>query len=360
MKIEKFILKYFDMIRTVIAVLIGVMVSVLVIYIISKSPGHSLMYFLTGPFMTRGRIGNLLETATPILFGGLAVSVPFQASQFNVGQEGAIYLGAALGTAFALSFHFPAFMYAVIVLIFAGLIGAGWGYIPGILKAKWKVDELVSSLMMNYVAYFLGLYVINYHFRDKSAGFLVSYELPHPVWLKQFIPGTRIHLGIILAVVFAFLVYYFLYHTKLGYEIRMTGFNLHFAKYGGINTFKVIVLSQVIGGFIAGVGGMVEVMGIHHRFNWQMSPGYGWDGVVVAIIGHNHPLLIILASLFLAYLRVGGQVMNLLSDVPSEMVTVIESIIILLITAEAFLSQWKYRITVKQAALKEVSDESAT
>jgi len=357
---KNFVLKYFDLIRTIIAILIGIAVSVLVIYVISKAPGDSIKYMLIGPFMSRGRFGNWLEVTTPILFGGLAVSIPFQAAQFNIGQEGEIYLGAALGTAFALSFHFPVFMYAVVVLLFAGLIGAGWGYIPGILKAKWKVDELVSSLMLNYVAYFFGLYIINYHFRDKSAGFLVSYELPHAVWLKQFIPGTRIHLGIILALVFAFLVYYFLYHTKLGYEIRMTGFNLHFSKYGGINTFKVIVLSQVIGGFIAGVGGMVEVMGIHHRFNWQMSPGYGWDGIVVAIIGHNHPLLIILASLFLAYLRVGGQVMNLLSDVPSEMVTVIEAIIILLITAEAFLSQWKYRITVREASLKEVSDESTT
>ncbi len=357
---KNFVLKYFDLIRTIIAILIGIAVSVLVIYVISKAPGDSIKYMLIGPFMSRGRFGNWLEVTTPILFGGLAVSIPFQAAQFNIGQEGEIYLGAALGTAFALSFHFPVFMYAVVVLLFAGLIGAGWGYIPGILKAKWKVDELVSSLMLNYVAYFFGLYVINYHFRDKAAGYLVSYELPKAAWLKQFVPGTRIHVGVIFVFILAFAVYFFLYHTKLGYEIRTVGSNINFAKYSGINVGKVIVLSQVIGGFIAGMGGMVQVMGIFRRFNWQMSPGYGWDGIVVAIIGHNHPLLIILASLFLAYLRVGGQVMNLLSDVPSEMITVIESIIILLITAEAFLSQWKYRITVKEAQKEEKLNESAS
>jgi len=124
--------------------------------------------------------------------------------------------------------------------------------------------------------------------------------------------------------------------------------------------FKVIIISQVIGGFIAGIAGMTEVMGIHRRFNWQMSPGYGWDGVVVAIIGRNHPISIIFASLFLAYLRVGGQVLNLLSDIPSEMVTVIEAIIILLITAEAFLEQWRYRITIKEAERKEVEHEPAS
>jgi simple sugar transport system permease protein len=135
---------------------------------------------------------------------------------------------------------------------------------------------------------------------------------------------------------------------------------MNFARFGGINVFKVILISQVIGGFIAAIGGMTEVMGVHRRFNWQLSPGYGWDGVVVAIIGRNNPLLIILSSLFLAYLRVGGRILNLLSDIPSEMITVIQSIIILLITAEAFLAQWKYKITVREAKAKEVSSEPHT
>jgi simple sugar transport system permease protein len=116
-----------------------------------------------------------------------------------------------------------------------------------------------------------------------------------------------------------------------------------------VNVFKVVVLCQLSMGLLAGIGGMGEVMGIHRRFNWQDTPQYGWDGVMVAIIGRNHPLLIVAASFFLAYLRVGGQVLNLMSDVPAEMVAVIQSIIILLITAEAFLAQWRFRITVAQA-----------
>jgi len=210
-------------------------------------------------------------------------------------------------------------------------------------------SELVASLLLNYVAYFLGLYLINFHFRDKNAGYLVSYQLPETAWFQQFIPGTRMHWGIFISLAAAVLVYLFLYHTTTGYEIRMTGFNEKFARFGGIDVLKIVVLCQLVLGFLAGLGGMTEVMGIHRRFNWQAQPGYGWDGVVVAIIGRNHPLLIIAASFFLAYLRVGGQVLNLMSDVPSEMVTVIQSVIILLITAEAFLAQWRYRITVRQA-----------
>ena len=354
---EKFVLRYFNLIRAVIAVVIGIVISVFLIYLVSKDPGFSLQQFLLGPILSRSRFSNVIETASPIILCGLAIAVAFQVRQFNVGAEGALYLGAAVGTAFAVSTHMPAFLHIPLVLLVAAGVGAMWGMIPGILKAKWKASELVASLMLNYVAYYLGLYLINFHFRDKQAGYLASYQLPRTAWLAQFIPDTRMHWGILISLAMALLVYLFLYHTTSGYEIRMTGFNEHFARFGGINVFKVVVLCQLILGLLAGIGGMTEVMGIHRRFLWQSQghPGYGWDGVVVAIIGRNHPLLIIAASFFLAYLRVGGQVLNLMSDVPAEMVTVIQSIIILLITAEAFLSQWRYRIMVRQAARQEVA-----
>jgi ABC-type uncharacterized transport system permease subunit len=347
--VEKFLLKYFTLIRVIIAIAIGIVISVFLIYLVSQEPGLSLKSFLLGPFLTRSRLAHVFESASPIIFCGLAIAVAFQAKQFNVGAEGSLYLGAVLATAFAVSTNMPAFIHIPLVLLVGGLAGAAWSFIPGILKARWNASELVSSLMLNYVAYFLGLYLINFHFRDKAAGYLVSYQLPESAWLAQFIPGTRIHYGIILAIVAAVLVYYFMYHTTTGYEIRTTGFNERFARFGGINVFKVIILCQLILGFLSGVGGTTEVMGIHRRFVWQNSPGYGWDGVIVAIIGRNHPLLIIPASFFLSYMRVGGRVLNLMSDVPAEMITVIQSIIILLITAEAFLSQWKYRITLRQA-----------
>jgi len=353
--VEKFVLKYFNLIRTVIAVLIGLVISIFLIYVVSKDPGFSLQQMLLGPFLSRSRFSSLIEGTSPILLCGLAIAVAFQARQFNVGAEGSLYLGAAVGTAFAVSTRMPAFLHIPLVLLVAAGVGAVWGALPGVLKAKWQGSELVASLLLNYVAYFLGLYLINFHFRDKEAGYLVSYQLPQTAWFQQFIPGTRMHWGILISLAGAVLVYLFLYHTTTGYEIRMTGFNEKFARFGGIDVLKIVVLCQLILGFLAGLGGMTEVMGIHRRFNWQAQPGYGWDGVVVAIIGRNHPLLIIAASFFLSYLRVGGQVLNLMSDVPSEMITVIQSVIILLITAEAFLARWRYRITVRQAERPEAA-----
>jgi len=355
--VEKFILKYFNLIRVAIAILIGIIISVCITYVISKEPGFSLKSLFLGPLLSKSRFGNFIETASPIIFCGLAIAIPFQAGQFNVGAEGAFFIGAVAGTAFGVSTHMPAFLHIPLILLVAGLTGAFWGFIPGFLKAKWNTNELVTSLMLNYVAYFIGLGIINNYFRDKTSGYLASYKLPETAWLIQFVSGTRIHIGVIISLGFAVLVYYFLYHTTLGYEIRITGFNINFARFAGINVFKVIVISQIIGGFIAAFGGMTEIMGIYRKFLWQLSPGYGWDGVIVAIIGRNNPLLIVFASLFLAYLRVGGKILNLLSDIPSEMITVIQSIIILFITAEAFLEGWKYRITVKEAKAEELGHE---
>jgi len=349
---EKFLLKNFTLIRILIAILIGVLISVLLIFIISEYPGESLKYFLVGPLLSQSRLSNVIENAIPMIFCGVAISLAFRAKQFNIGAEGALFLSAAIGTAVGVSVNLPWMLHIPLVLIVAAITGAVWGFIPGILKAKWGASELVSSLMLNYVAYYLGLFLINNYFRDKDAGFMVSKRLPETAWLPQFSEATRLHVGLFLALAVALWAYYFLFHTTSGYELRVTGHNKKFARFGGINVIKVIVLAQVLSGAIAGIGGMTEVMGIHHRFNWQLSPGYGWDGVIVAIIGRNHPLLVIVTALFLSYLRVGGQVLNLMADVPSELVTVIQAIIILLITAEAFLGQWKYRLTRREANAK--------
>jgi simple sugar transport system permease protein len=341
----KFLLRYFSVIRTAIAVAIGILISIVLIYVISKTPAESLRQFFAGPFLSRGRFFSIFENACPMIFCGVAISIAFKAAQFNVGAEGSLFLGAVAGTAFAISFNLPPWIAIPAALIVAGIAGALWGAIPGIIKAKWNANELVSSLMMNYVAYYLGLFFVNYLLRDKNAGFLASRKIPEGTWLPQIIGGTRLHIGIILALCFAVGAYLFLYRTTLGFEIRIAGENKKFARYAGISVRKVIVLSQVLLGLVAGVGGIVEILGIHHRFNWQATPGYGWDGVIVAIIGRNNPLLVVVASLFLSYLRVGGQTLNLMADVPAEMVSVIQSVIILLITAEAFMSRWNFKLT---------------
>ncbi|MFP4510557.1 MAG: ABC transporter permease [Spirochaetota bacterium] len=347
---QQFLLKNFDAIRTAIAILIGMLICILLIILVSSSPADSIATFLFGPFSSQRTIASIFEIATPIIFTGIALAISFQAQQFYIGAEGAFYITAAVGTALAVSTSMPWFLHVPLILLVSASFGGLWGLIPGYLKARFNTSEVVTALMLNFVALYTGLYLINNFFRDRGAGFMVSFRLPESAELGQLIERTRIHWGVVLAILVAIWAYYFLYHTRTGYEIRTVGHNQKFARFGGINVFKVIITVHVLTGAIAGLGGIVEVMGIHGRFNWQDLPGQGWDGVIVAIIGRNQPLYVVAAAVFLGYLRVGGQQLRLLSDVPFELVLVIQSAIILLITARAFLSQWENRMIINQAS----------
>ncbi|MEW9094513.1 MAG: ABC transporter permease [Clostridiaceae bacterium] len=342
----------FEIIRTFVAILLAMSLAFLIILGISKQPLEALTTFLTGPFSSLRRFGNMIEMSIPFIFSGLSVCVMFQAKQFNMITEGAFFIGGVAASFIAVKVMLPIGIHPIVAILFGGLIGALAGLIPGILKTKWNADELVSSLMLNYVCLYMGIYVINNVLRDPSAGMMSSYVFNPTAVLKKIVPGTRIHLGIFVAILFIILTYLFMYRSKWGYALRMTGLNKNFAEYSGINTKKVILYSQVLGGFIAGLGGATEILGMYQRFQWQSLPGYGFDGIIVAILARNNPLFIPVGALFLAYLRVGADIMARMTDVPSEVIAVIQAIIIMLIAANRFLAKWKHQRIVKDSQEK--------
>jgi len=339
----------FEAIRTAAAVVLALALGFLVTYLVSGEPAEAFGTLIFGPLTSARRFGNFIEMAIPLTFTGLAVSIAFQASQFNIGAEGQLFFGAVAATVVGIALELPPVIHALIALLAAAAAGALVGYIPGVLKARWGASELVSSLMLNYIFYRLGIYIINYHFRDSQAGAMVSWPLKASSWLHQFLPPTRIHWGILVALLAVVFSHCFLYRTRWGYALRMTGLNLQFAHYSGINTASVLIYSQAISGAIAGLAGACEMLGIYRRFQWQAMPGYGFDGIIVAILARNNPLLVPAAALFLAYLRTGADIMARMTDVTSEMVTVIQSILILLITAQAFLATYRHRMVVREA-----------
>lgn len=339
---------WFELLRTGVAIAAALTIGFVVTSLVSESPVEAFGYFLKGPFTSIRRFGSFLEAAVPLTFTGLAVSLVFSAGQFNMGAEGQFFIGAVAATAAGVFLDLPPVIHTIVCLAAGMIAGAIGGFIPGVLKARWNASELVASLMLNYVFLKLGMYLITYHLRDPSAGALVSLPLKESSWLPQFTRTTKLHSGIFVMFLVVFLCYYFLYRTSRGYEARMTGQNLSFARYSGIPVLKVILLIQVLGGAVAGLGGAVEMLGIYRRFQWQASPGYGFDGVIIAILARNNPLLVPLAAVFLAYLRVGADVMAMYADVSAEMVSIIQAVIILLVTAEAFLAGYRHRLTLKE------------
>jgi len=345
----------FQVLRTLTAVGIALLLGFVITLFVSERPLEAFGYFLGGPFTSVRRFGAFLEAAIPLTFCGLAISLVFSASQFNIGADGQFFIGAIATTAAGIYLKLPPIVHAVVALGCGVAAGALAGFIPGFLKSRWGASELVSSLMLNYVLFRLGMYFLTYKMRDPAVGALVSLELKPSSYLGQFLPPTRLHTGIFVLVLTVVFCYYFLYRSKWGYEIRMVGMNRSFAEYSGISVASVILYSQVISGGIAGLAGAVEMLGIYRRFQWLASPGYGFDGVIIAILARNNPLLVPVAAVFLAYLRTGADVMAMYSDVTSEMVSIIQAAIILLVTAEAFLSGYRHRMVVREAKRRATS-----
>ena len=185
--------------------------------------------------------------------------------------------------------------------------------------------------------------------RPRPAGTFASLKYQPTASLGSLISGTKFHSGYLIAIAVVILLYLLVYKTKFGYEIRISGSNPEFAKYSGINTSRVIILTQVIAGAVAGLGGSVEQMAMYQRFNWQDSPSYAWDGVIIAILSGNNPKNVPLAAFFLAYIRVGADLMSRRSDVQNELVSIIQAVLILFVTAERFMAGWKQRQEAKKA-----------
>lgn len=339
----------FDLLRTLFAILISLLIVFVVIFLVSEEPWQAISAFITGPFSTVRRMGNVLEKMTPLIFTGLAASIMFQAKQFSLIGDGSLYIGALTAVGVAVYGPVKGIPGVILAIVAAVLIGGLCGLLPGFLKAKWNTNEFVVSMMFNYILISLGQYVFLNMMRDPSSGNVATFPIPESMRFIKLIPKTKVHFGLIIALLVTVAAYVFLYKTKFGFAIRATGINRKYAKHIGINVFMVVMFCQVIGGALGGFGGAVEMFGMYDRFIWQDTLGFGFDGMTVAILAANNPALVPLGALFLAYLRVGTEVMARTNDMPNETVFIIQGIVMLLITAVGFLSHWRHKLLVKTA-----------
>jgi len=313
---EKRINLLVDVVRLLIIVLIsGVLVSA-VIFMVSEDPSVAIYSVFLGPFESIRRIGNIIEAASPLIFTALAVIIIFNTGQFSMISEGSFFIGAMGATIIGITCKLPSGIHPVVALLFAGVCGGIVAMVPAFLKKQWGVDELVTSIMFNYVVQFFALYLINYHFREIGSSTLV--------WMLMN-------------------------RTPFGKKATICGDNPLFAKYTGLKVTGIMFAAQIIAGAIAGIGGGAELLGMYTRFKWNASPGYGWTGIVVALLARKNPLMVPFAALFIGYLNVGADIMARSSDVGREFVGVIQGIMMFLVAAEALLKGWRQHLIVKQA-----------
>lgn len=339
----------FNILRTVLSIIIALGISFLIILLVSDNPFNAIKIMITGPLGNKRLFANVVELMIPLTFTGVGVSIMFSANQINLGSEGAFHLGGLVAAVVALFIPLPAGVHPFVAILLGGLAGAVVTLIPAILKIFTSASELVSSLLLNYLVLFFSNYILNYKMRDTGAGALVSHLLPATSKLKIMVTGTNIHVGLIIALATAVFGYVFLFKSKIGYMIRVTGQNEKFAKYSGINVVKVILISQLLGGFIAGIGGSVNLLGMYRRFTWAALLGYGWDAIIVTTLSKNNPIYAPFAAFFLAYIRIGADIMSRSTDVSPEIVSITQGIIIILIVADQFLSKYRHKIVAREA-----------
>lgn len=343
----------FEVIKTALAIGIALVFVFIIIFLVSSQPVDAIRSMLMGPFTSLRRFGNIIEAMTPLIFTGLAVTMLYRTGLFNLSMEGGFFIASVAATASAVLLDLPPVLNLLAALLAAVLAGGAASLIPGILRVKCYANELVTSLMLNYVLLYLGLYVVINFLHDPAMNANYSHPFPENMLLARIIPGTRINTGTVIALAAVVFVYILLNHTSFGYKVTMVGKNSRMAAAAGIHVGRTIILSQLIGGMLTGLGGAVELLGMYKRFQYPGLPGFGWDGVLIAIVAQFKPQLIPLSAFFLAYLRIGADIMSRESDVPSEIIAIIQATVIVLISAQAILKHYQHRQIAKQAKREE-------
>lgn len=325
MKIKKFLLRASG---PVYAILAAFIVAAVIIAISGGNPFQSFYFILAGAFKDLPAFGDTLAKSTPLIITGIAIALGLRAGLFNIGAEGQLLMGALAAAWVGYAVDLPAFLHIPLCMAAGMLTGALWGFIPGILKAKRGVHEVISTIMLNYIAFYFTHYMVTYPMKDGSTMAPQTPEMHLSAQLSYIIGGTGIHWGIIIALICSTAYGIFLWRSKLGYEIRVVGLSPDAARTAGINVPGTLILVMVISGALAGLAGSVEVMGIHHKFYDQFSPGYGFDSVAVALLGNNTAIGTTLSAFLFGALKNGALNMQLNTNTPKEIVTIIQAIVI--------------------------------
>jgi ABC-type uncharacterized transport system permease subunit len=318
-------------------------IAIILIYVLSSEPPNTIYYFFVGPFANRFYLGNMLNISIPLIFTGLGIAIAFKSSVFNLGGEGQVYAGALVTPVVCLMLPaFNGYLGGILALaagIAAGAILAG---LSGFFRMKWGTDELISSFLISVAVVMFVNYFITGPLDDPTNSLLATPKIAEQYHLLYIFKPSKLDISILFAVLAAALVYFMMYFTHWGYEMRMCGLNREFSRYGGINVNTYLVLPMVLSGAIHGLGGGLSIMGTHHMALKEFSFGMGWNGIAVALIARNHPLGVIPAAIFFAYLDAGAKAAMLHSDITFEIAAVIQSIIFYLVTAQALYRFIRY------------------
>jgi len=347
--IKKWLNRTLEALLPLLAIPVAFLIGAVMLLALGANPLEAYGSLIVGAFGDVSGITQTLVKATPLLMVGIGVCIAFRGGVINIGGEGQILVGALATTAVAIGFRdWPGWILLPLCLLTGTLSGAVWGGIPGILKARLGVNEILSTVMMNAIAVQLSNYLLRGPMIDPAeiaAGTRIAQSalLPRSVWLPKLVPSTLLNAGALIALLMAVVVYILLWRTTIGYRIRAVGLNMHAARYAGIRVSFYQALALILGGAFSGLAGAIEMLGVQHRMLEGVSGGYGFTGIVAALFGNLHPLGTIPASILFGGLLVGADKMQRTVQVPSALIDTLLGLVVMLVVASKIWSTVRAR-----------------
>lgn len=323
--------KMIGFIVPLLSILMAVLIGSVIMVCLGANPMTALKSLVMGAFGSKANIGTTLTKATPLIFTGLCACFAYKCGVFNLGGEGQFIMGsiAACYVTLVTGVTGPAAM--VLALVAGAITGGLWGFIPGILKIARGQNEMIISIMFNYIATLLMGVVYTNWLREGSVPQTMA--VPKESQLPRMIQGMRMTWGFALAIVVGLVIFYFLYRTSGGFKLRAVGFNATAARFNGFPVRRLMLLSFIISGAIAGLGGSAELLGTQFRLINGFAAGYGFDGVAMALIGQLHPIATIFVAILFAALRAGATTMQAATGVPTSVSDIIQALVIVFTVA---------------------------
>ena len=325
------------------AVLLAVLIGAIILVGSGASPILAYSALLQGSFGSADALTRTLEKATPLVFSGLAVAFAFKAGLFNIGAQGQLLLGAITAAVIGYAVKgLPPYIHAPLALLCGAVAGGLFGAIPGLLKGFTGANEVITTIMLNYVAINLTDYLADGPLKDTSPGNIVA-RTPQILNSARIPEIGSIPLGFVIALLVAGIVWWLLWFTTTGFEIRTVGLNPNAARYSGMRVVRTIVLTMVLSGLFAGLGGAVETLGVVGRYEPGFNTGLGFDGITIALLGRTHPFGVIPASLLVGAMKAGASQMQFTAGVANEITDVIQALILFFVAADMIV-RWILRM----------------
>lgn len=344
----------------IIAVLLALAAGAVLLLILGADPIKAYGVMIDGAFGTRASLFRTLTRATPLMIIAVGICIAFRGGVINIGAEGQVFVGAIAATAFSIAFGaaLQPELSAALTLVIGFLGGAVWGAIPGFLKARFEVNEILSTVMMNEIATQLLIFLLSGPMIDPAqikAGTRIpqSAQIPQASWLARLAPPSQLHIGLFIGIIMSVLVYVLMWRTTIGYRIRAVGQNQDASRYAGISVPRYLMLALVLSGGLAGLAGAIELTGITHRVVEGFAVGYGFSGIVVALFGRLHPIGAIPSAFLFGALLVGADKMQRTMQVPSATVTALQGLIVIFVVGSDFFIR-RYNTRRKAREIKAI------